>query len=48
MHRYEGYKNLRTKIANMEDLPFKDNTFDIVCGVGFLSYGENMKTQKEI
>lgn len=48
MHRYKGYKNLRTKIANMEDLPFKDNTFDIVCGVGFLSYGENMKTQKEI
>ena len=46
--RYKNCKNLKIKIANVEKLPFKDNYFDIVCGVGFLSYGENLKTRNEI
>jgi len=46
--RYKNKYKFQTKIANMEALPFKDNYFDIVCGVGFLSYGNNNKTKKEI
>ena len=46
--RYKDYKNLKIKIADVENLPFKDNYFDIVCGVGFLSYGKNLKTRNEI
>ena len=46
--RYKDSKKLKIKIANVEKLPFKDNHFDIVCGVGFLSYGENLKTRNEI
>lgn len=44
------YKNmtLKTKLANMEKLPFNDASFDLVCGVGFLSYGDNDKTMNEI
>ena len=38
----------KTKLANMEKLPFKDASFDLVCGVGFLSYGDNVKTMNEI
>ena len=46
--RYEKYNNLDTMIVNMEDLPFKDSSLNIVCGVGFLSYGNNAKTKNEI
>lgn len=44
------FKNMKfkTKLANMEKLPFKDASFDLVCGVGFLSYGDNVKTINEI
>ena len=32
----------------MEKLPFKDASFDLVCGVGFLSYGDNTKTMNDL
>ena len=46
--RYKYKYKFKTKIANMEALPFKDNYFDLVCGVGFLSYGNHKKTKEEI
>ena len=32
----------------MEQLPFNDESFDIVCIAGSLSYGDNIKVMKEI
>lgn len=34
------YSNLETKVADMEMLPFPDESFDIVCSAGSLSYGD--------
>lgn len=41
-------KNLSTKVADIENLPFADNYFDIVVSAGSLSYGDNKLVLNEI
>jgi ubiquinone/menaquinone biosynthesis C-methylase UbiE len=40
--------NLSTKVADMENLPFDDNTFDVVTCAGSLSYGQTDYVFNEI
>jgi SAM-dependent methyltransferase len=46
--KFSRYKNFSSKIADMENLPFRKNSFDIVCSAGSLSYGNNELVMKEI
>ena len=46
--KFSRYKNFSSKIADMENLPFRKNYFDIVCSAGSLSYGNNELVMKEI
>ena len=47
--RYDHLANkLCLKVADMESLPFGDQTFDLVTSAGSLSYGENLKVLEEI
>tara|TARA_Y100000746_G_C15336595_1_gene380008 strand:+ start:71 stop:826 length:756 start_codon:yes stop_codon:yes gene_type:complete len=39
---------LLTKVADIESLPFKDKSFDVVCCAGSLSYGSHYKVRDEI
>lgn len=39
--------NLKFKVVNCEKLPFKDNSFDIVCGISILHHVNPLKTLKE-
>jgi ubiquinone/menaquinone biosynthesis C-methylase UbiE len=39
---------LTTEVADMENLPFEDRTFDIVASAGSLSYGDNNAVLNEI
>lgn len=41
-------ENLKTRIADMEFLPFNDEEFDSVCCAGSLSYGDNHLVMQEI
>lgn len=42
------YKNFQSKVADMEKLPFKNKSFDIICSAGSLSYGDNNIVTKEL
>ena len=42
------YKNLQAQVADIEQLPFGDEEFNIVCCAGSLSYGNNELVLKEI
>jgi len=52
----ESIKNIKraygnklvTKVADIENLPFKDDSFDVVCCAGSLSYGSHFKVRDEI
>jgi SAM-dependent methyltransferase len=47
--KYEKYSSkLITKVADMESLPFSNETFDVVCSAGSLSYGDNQVVMNEI
>ncbi len=46
--RFAKYKNISVKAADLEFLPFDDNTFDFVTSAGSLSYGDNMLVLNEI
>ena len=46
--RYSNVANLETKVADMEALPFEDESFDVVCSAGSLSYGDNLVVMNEI
>lgn len=47
--KYEKYfSKLITKVADMESLPFSNETFDVVCSAGSLSYGDNQVVMNEI
>ena len=47
---FHGFKNfnLTCKTADMENLPFDDNSFDVVASAGSLSYGSKNIVDKEI
>lgn len=47
-NRYSSYVNLSTQAADMESLPFHDNTFDFVTSAGSLSYGDNQLVMQEM
>ena len=47
-NRYKDFSNFRTKVADMENLPFASNSFDIVCLAGSLSYGDHTLVRDEI
>jgi ubiquinone/menaquinone biosynthesis C-methylase UbiE len=42
------FQNLRTEVADIEALPFCNDTFDVVCCAGSLSYGALDKVLSEI
>jgi len=46
--RFSHYKNFSTVVADMENLPFNDKSFDVVCVAGSLSYGDNETVMNEI
>jgi len=46
--KFFKYRNFFSKVADMEKLPFKNNSFDIICGAGSLSYGDNDLVMSEI
>ena len=45
---FSKYKNFKTTIADMEKLPFDDNSYDVICCAGSLSYGNTLIVQSEI
>jgi demethylmenaquinone methyltransferase/2-methoxy-6-polyprenyl-1,4-benzoquinol methylase len=46
--KYSKYKNFSSKVGDMEKLPFKNDSFDIICSAGSLSYGDNNRVMNEI
>ena len=46
--KFTKYKNFSSKIADMEKLPFKNESFDIICSAGSLSYGDKNLVMNEI
>ena len=46
--RYSKNKNIKYQAADMEQLPFSDESFDVICSAGSLSYGSYAKVSKEI
>jgi len=47
-NKFSGYDLFSAEVADMEALPFKDNSFNVVCSAGSLSYGDNLIVLKEI
>lgn len=46
--KYAKYNLFEAEVADMESLPFKDNSFDVICSAGSLSYGDNSIVMNEI
>lgn len=46
--RFYDHEKLECQVADMEFLPFKDESFDIVASAGCLSYGDNGLVMNEI
>lgn len=46
--RYQHSQNCETCIADVENLPFKNKSFNFVVSVGALSYGENRIVMNEV
>jgi ubiquinone/menaquinone biosynthesis C-methylase UbiE len=46
--KYASYSLFEAEVADMESLPFKDNSFDVICSAGSLSYGDNSIVMNEI
>jgi ubiquinone/menaquinone biosynthesis C-methylase UbiE len=47
-NKFSKYSNFSVEVADMEKLPFADESFDVVCSVGSLSYGDNTVVMNEI
>lgn len=46
--RHQSVGRLDTQVADMECLPFPDETFDLVTSAGSLSYGDNVLVMNEV
>ena len=46
--KYINYSNYSSTIADIENLPFESNAFDLVVSAGTLSYGDNNLVLSEI
>lgn len=46
--RFKNFRNLTTKVVDMEKISFKNETFDVVISAGSLSYGDNQIVANEI
>jgi ubiquinone/menaquinone biosynthesis C-methylase UbiE len=46
--RFSNYSQFSSMVADMEKLPFNDESVDVVCAAGSLSYGENTIVMNEI
>ena len=47
-NKLSKYSNFSAEVADMEKLPFDDESFDVVCSAGSLSYGDNEVVMSEI
>ncbi len=47
-NRFSKYSNFSAEVADMEKLPFNNESFDVVCSAGSLSYGDNDVVMNEI
>jgi len=47
-NKFSKYSNFSAEVADMEKLPFADESFDVVCSAGSLSYGDNAVVMNEI
>ena len=47
-NKFSKYSNFSAEVADMEKLPFADESFDVVCSSGSLSYGDNTVVMNEI
>jgi SAM-dependent methyltransferase len=45
---FSEYANFSAEVADMEKLPFNNESFDVVCSAGSLSYGDNDVVMNEI
>jgi ubiquinone/menaquinone biosynthesis C-methylase UbiE len=45
--KFSKYKNFSSQIVDMEKLPFKSQSFDIICSAGSLAYGDNNAVMNE-
>ena len=46
--KFHGCINFYTQYADMEKLPFTEESFDVICSAGSLSYGDNEIVMNEI
>ena len=46
--KFSNYEGFSAQIADMEKLPFNNESFDVVCSAGSLSYGDNAVVMNEI
>lgn len=47
-NKFSKCSNFSAKVADMEKLPFDNESFDVVCSAGSLSYGDNTVVMNEI
>ena len=47
-NKFSKYSNFSVEVADMEKLPFNNESFDVVCSAGSLSYGDNDTVLNEI
>jgi ubiquinone/menaquinone biosynthesis C-methylase UbiE len=47
-NKFSKYSNFSAEVADMEKLPFNNESFEVVCSAGSLSYGDNTVVMNEI